>query len=298
MEKAKAAAAAGEPVTTGEKVAAGAKSGVEKVAAGAKGLVRGAAALPGKTIDKAVDVTNAATQAKHADRLARGARNKARGRIADRKAAKAPGNKNQVEEPIDKNPVQPEKNRKSDTEIAAQRADSTAKTGAAVADVKRRAGNKSATSASFEKPGSFGSGVSDKKTDKFDVEASRKAIARREKKTGKNVKLSPEQAAKLEHKAYKQIGSMLAEMFNLKEESRVPGKKNPDDKPLHQSGATKKTQLGDIPTNEPGKDADGNPAQSQVGQKSLGHGDSRLKGMQDRAQERANAPAPAKKPKK
>ena len=239
MEKAKTAAAAGEPVTTGEKVAAGAKSGVEKVAAGAKGLVKGAAALPGKTIDKAVDVTNAATQAKHADRLARGARTKARGRIADRKAAKAPGNKNQVEEPVDKNPVQPEKNRKSDTEIAAQRADSTAKTNAAVANVKRKAGNKSATSASFEKPGSFGSGVSDKKTDKFDVEASRKAIARREKKTGKNVKLSPEQAAKLEHKAYKQIGLVLAEALigtNRKSKSGDLGPKqnplgNSEDKP-------------------------------------------------------------------
>jgi len=87
----------------------------------------------------------------------------------------------------------------------------------------------------------------------------------------------------LSHTAYKQIGSMLAEIFNLKEEK----------KPV-----TPKTQLGNIRRNPKGKDDQGNPAQSQVGQKSLGHGDSRLKGMQDRAQERANAPAPAKKPKK
>jgi len=81
MEKAKAAAAAGGPVTTGEKVAAGAG----KMATGAKDLAKGAAALPGKTIDTAVAVSTAATKAKHADRLARAERRRARGRSAKRK---------------------------------------------------------------------------------------------------------------------------------------------------------------------------------------------------------------------
>jgi len=80
-QKAKDAAAAGKPVTRGEKVAAGAG----KLAKGAEDLARGAAALPGKTIDKAVDVTNAATKAKQANRLARAERDKARGRSAKRK---------------------------------------------------------------------------------------------------------------------------------------------------------------------------------------------------------------------
>jgi hypothetical protein len=174
----------------------------------------------------------------------------------DKKPVVAPVDKKPVVAPVDKKPVQPKRKRKSDTEIDAQRADSTAKSDAAVADVKRRAGNKSATSASFEKTGSFGAGVSDKTTDKFDLEASRKSIARREKKTGKNVKQSPEQAAKLERKAYKQIGSMLAEMFNLKEEK----------KPV-----TPETQLGGIRRNKRGENDQGNPAPSPVGQTSLGH---------------------------
>ena len=89
MEKAKAAAAAGKPVTGGEKVAAGAKAAAGKAA----DLAKGAAAIPGKVIDKAVEVTDAATKAKNADRLARAERRKARSNVTARKKAKGPENK-------------------------------------------------------------------------------------------------------------------------------------------------------------------------------------------------------------
>ena len=81
-QKATDAAAAGGPVTGGEKLAAGAKA-----------AATGIAAFPGKVIDKAVEVSDAATKAKNADRLARADRRRARGNIDARSAAKAPGNK-------------------------------------------------------------------------------------------------------------------------------------------------------------------------------------------------------------
>jgi len=89
---------------------------------------------------------------------------------------------------------------------------STAQTNAATADIKRRAGNKAATDASF------GAGIgATSKEDESERQAIRKSIARQEKKTGKKIALTGKQASKIEHKAYKQIGSMLAEAFGLVE---------------------------------------------------------------------------------
>jgi hypothetical protein len=97
---------------------------------------------------------------------------------------------------------------------------STAQTNAATADIKRRAGNKAATAASFGKKLSFGAGIgATSKEDESERQATRKSIARQEKKTGKKIALTGTQASKIEHKAYKQIGSMLAEMFGLNEKA-------------------------------------------------------------------------------
>jgi len=88
MEKAKAAAAAGKPVTGGEKVAAGAKAAAGKAA----DLAKGAAALPGKAIDTAVKVSDAATKAKIVNQRGNVQRANAKKNIADRRAAKGPKN--------------------------------------------------------------------------------------------------------------------------------------------------------------------------------------------------------------
>ena len=81
-QKATDAAAAGGPVTGGEKLAAGAKA-----------AATGIAAFPGKVIDKAVEVSDAATKAKNADRLARADRRRARSSRSARAKAKGPKNK-------------------------------------------------------------------------------------------------------------------------------------------------------------------------------------------------------------
>jgi len=66
-----------------------------------------------------------------------------------------------------------------------------------------------AKSDSAGKTGEFGSGVKSKE----DKDIAAKAIARRERKTGKKVNLTPQQKINLAHTSYKQIGNMLAEMF-------------------------------------------------------------------------------------
>ena len=81
-QKATDAAAGGGPVTGGEKLAAGAKA-----------AATGIAAFPGKVIDKAVSVSDAATKAKNADRLARADRRRARSSRSARAKAKGPKNK-------------------------------------------------------------------------------------------------------------------------------------------------------------------------------------------------------------
>ena len=87
-QKAKDAAAAGKPVTGGEKVAAGAKAAAGKAA----DLAKGAAALPGKAIDTAVKVSDAATKAKIVNQRGNVQRANAKKNIADRRAAKGPKN--------------------------------------------------------------------------------------------------------------------------------------------------------------------------------------------------------------
>ena len=75
-----------------------------------------------------------------------------------------------------------------------------------------------ARSDSAGKTGEFGSGVKSQE----DKDIAAKAIARRERKSGKKVNLTPQQKLDLGHTSYKQIGNMLAEMMHLKEDEAKP----------------------------------------------------------------------------
>ncbi len=189
MDKAKAAAAAGGPVTTGEKVAGA-------LAGGAKAL----AAAPGKAVDRAVAVSDAASKAKRQNRLDRAARGSARERIAARAAAGGPQNAPTPAPQQTKNPGI------SDEEKYQRKALGQAEQKKAEADVAARA------KAGAE--GKFGAGVG-----REDKEAMRKAIARRERKTGKKVNLTPDQEVDLSHTSYKQLGNILAEMLYVREDA-------------------------------------------------------------------------------
>jgi hypothetical protein len=210
MEKAKAAAAQGKPVTGGEKAADLAGKAAKGVAAAPGKIIRGAERLSKAAKDAG---TGAARQAY--------ANKQAKQNIADRKkkdvsarlaAASKPKTGDQgagAKTPVDKSKVGETNADKRQKEVAGR-----AKMDAATADVKRRAGNKAATSAEFGRKGSFGAGVgATSKEDEASRQATRKSIARRERKTGKNVKLTPQQAVALERKFYRQLGLHLAEAF-------------------------------------------------------------------------------------
>jgi hypothetical protein len=196
MDKAKAAAAAGGPVTAGEKVAAAAGRAGGALAGGAKAL----AAAPGKAVDRAVAVSDAASKAKRQNRLDRAARGSARERIAARAAAGGPQN---APTPA---PQQTKKPGISDEEKYQRKALGQA------AQKKAEAGVASRAQAGAE--GKFGAGVG-----RSDKEAQRKAIARRERKTGKKINLTPQQQVDLSHTSYKQIGNIIAEMFYVREDA-------------------------------------------------------------------------------
>ena len=87
-EKAQAAAAAGGPVTTGEKVVAGAGKAAGAIAGGAKAI----AGAPGKAIGAAERTTAAIKDRRQQNRLQRAERGSARDRIAARAGAKGPQN--------------------------------------------------------------------------------------------------------------------------------------------------------------------------------------------------------------
>lgn len=70
-----------------------------------------------------------------------------------------------------------------------------------------------AKTASAGKPASFGAGTKSQE----EKDAIAKAVARRERKTGKKVKLTTRQQQDLAHTSYKQIGNMLAERLNLRD---------------------------------------------------------------------------------
>ena len=191
-QKATDAAAAGGPVTGGERVAAGVRSAAGTAAT----LARGAAALPGKAISGAERVTAAIKDRRQQKKLASAERGSARERIAARAAAKRPGN---APTPA---PQQTKKPGIGDEEKHQRKVLGQAELKKDTADVADRA------QAGAE--GKFGAGVG-----REDKGAQRKAIARREKKTGKKVNLTPQQQIDLSHTSYKQLGLMLAEMLDL-----------------------------------------------------------------------------------
>lgn len=205
MEKAKERAAAGKPVTGGERAADLAKKGISKAKAVGSTAKRLAGAAKNFVTDKESEGAKAA-KGRRAERRKK--------RIADRLAG-ASSNKPTPEQGKGETP---KKKSISPQEKAAKEKAGREQMAAATADVQRRAGNKSATSASMGREGSFGAGVGAKSSeDEAERKATRKAIARREKKTGQNVTLTPAQAAKVERKLYRQIGFHLAEAMGLVE---------------------------------------------------------------------------------
>lgn len=207
MEKAKARAEAGKPVTGGERAADLAKK-----------AVKATAAAPGKILSAAERASKAAKAAGTAAARKAQARKTSQGNIdarktADRDARLAAASSNKSDNGAG---AQPKKKQLSPEEKAAKAKAGRAELDAATSDVKRRAGNKSATSASMGRKGSFGAGVgATSAEDEAGRKAMRKSIARREKKTGRNIVLTPDQARKVERKVYRQIGLHLAEAFGL-----------------------------------------------------------------------------------
>ena len=214
MEKAKAAAAEGKPVTGGEKAANLAGKAAKATAAAPGKIIRGAERLSKAAKDAG---TGAARQA-YANKQA--TKNIADRKKADRDARLAAASKPKTGDRGDgaKTPVDKSKVGETNADKRKKEAAGRAKMDAATADVKRRAGNKAATSAEFGRKGSFGAGVgATSKEDEASRQATRKSIARRERKTGKKVKLTPAQATQVERKLYRQLGLHLAEAFGLVE---------------------------------------------------------------------------------
>lgn len=193
-QKASDAAAAGKPVTGGEK-AADLASKVGKAAAAAPGkIVRGAERLS----KAAKDAGTGAARKAQARKTSQGnidARKKA---DRDARLAAASSNKPKAKEPK----PQAKKPAISDEEKYQRKALGQAAQKKATADVAARA-KKGAE-------GQFGAGLG--RSDKADMQ---KAIARRERKTGKKVKLTKQQALDLSHRIYSRMGYSLAEAFGL-----------------------------------------------------------------------------------
>lgn len=211
-QKAQDAAAAGKPVTGGEKAAAAAGAAGKAIASAPGKMLRGA-----ERSSKALkDAGTGLLRKAQARKISQGnidARKK-----ADRDARLAAASKPKTGDRGDgaKTPVDMSKMGETNSDKRKKEAAGRAKMAAATADVKRRAGNKAATSAEFGRKGSFGAGVgATSKEDEASRQATRKAIARRERKTGQNVKLTPAQATKLERRVYRQLGLHLAEAFGL-----------------------------------------------------------------------------------
>jgi hypothetical protein len=220
-QKAQDAAAAGKPVTGGEKAAdlAG-KAG--KAAAAAPGKVLRGAERSSKALKDAGTGLLRKAQARKISQDNIDARKK-----ADRDARLAAASKPKTGDRGDgaKTPVDMSKVGETNADKRKKEVAGRAKMAAATADVKRRAGNKAATSAEFGRKGSFSAGVgATSKEDEASRQATRKAIARRERKTGKKVKLTPAQATQVEKKVYRQLGLHLAEAFGLIEGADAPMK--------------------------------------------------------------------------
>jgi hypothetical protein len=205
MDKAKAAAAAGKPVTGGEKAAALAgkagKAAVD-VAKKAPGAIKGAAEKTTQAAEKFGErLGKAKVRGKQQQQAKRNIA--ARGK-ADRDARLAAASAKKPEPQAKKPGI-------SDEEKYQRKALGQAAQKKATADVAARA-KKGAE-------GQFGAGVG--RSDKADMQ---KAIARRERKTGKKVNLTKQQALDLSHRIYSRMGYSLAEAFGLIEGADAPMK--------------------------------------------------------------------------
>lgn len=205
MDKAKASAAAGKPVTGGEKAAALAgKAGKAAVDAAKKapGAIKGAAEKTTQAAEKFGErLGKAKVRGKQQQQAKRNIA--ARGK-ADRDARLAAASAKKPEPQAKKPGI-------SDEEKYQRKALGQAAQKKATADVAARA-KKGAE-------GQFGAGVG--RSDKADMQ---KAIARRERKTGKKVNLTKQQALDLSHRIYSRMGYSLAEAFGLIEGADAPMK--------------------------------------------------------------------------
>jgi len=198
MDKAKASAAAGKPVTGGEKAAALAgKAGKAAVDAAKKapGAIKGAAEKTTQAAEKFGERLGKAKVRGMQQQKAK--RNIAARGKADRDARLAAASAKKPEPQAKKPGI-------SDEEKYQRKALGQAAQKKATADVASRA-KKGAE-------GQFGAGVG--RSDKADMQ---KAIARRERKTGKKVNLTKQQALDLSHRVYSRMGYSLAEAFGLVE---------------------------------------------------------------------------------
>lgn len=196
MDKAKANAAAGKPVTGGEKAAALAgKAGKAAVDAAKKapGAIKGAAEKTTQAAEKFGERLGKAKVRGMQQQQAK--RNIAARGKADRDARLAAASAKKPEPQAKKPGI-------SDEEKYQRKALGQAAQKKATADVAARA-KKGAE-------GQFGAGVG--RSDKADMQ---KAIARRERKTGKKVNLTKQQALDLSHRVYSRMGYSLAEAFGL-----------------------------------------------------------------------------------
>ena len=194
-------AAAGKPVTGGEMAA--------DLAGKAAGAV---AAAPGKIISGAERLSKAVKDAGTGAARRAYSRKQSEKNIADRK--KADRDARLAAASGQKPKPQAKKPGISDEEKYQRKALGQAELKKATADVSARA-KKGAE-------GQFGAGLG--RSDKEDMQ---KAIARRERKTGKKVNLTPKQALELSHRVYRQLGLHLAEAFGLIEGADAPMKGSP-----------------------------------------------------------------------
>jgi hypothetical protein len=201
MDKAKAAAAEGKPVTGGEKAADLAGKAVN-LAKKAPGAIKGAAEKTTQAAEKFGERLGKAKVRGMQQQQAK--RNIAARGKADRDARLAAASAKKPEPQAKKPGI-------SDEEKYQRKALGQAAQKKATADVAARA-KKGAG-------GQFGAGVG--RSDKADMQ---KAIARRERKTGKKVNLTKQQALDLSHRVYSRMGYSLAEAFGLIEGADAPMK--------------------------------------------------------------------------
>jgi len=217
MEKAKSAAAAGGPVTGGEKVADAAKRAGGAVATGAKKTVKAVAGAPGKVIDKAVAVSDASSKAKIVSQRGRVKRENARKSNAAAKKASGPGNKPKPEAPAGKPeaadprggaPRQQSKAQKREAEIAAR---------SSASKPTAEAPNQGASALGSASPMQrrFNATKSKQASSRQSLATTRKRAKSDPSSPINNPNLAGPKGKLPEWLAYKRIGLMLAEMFDL-----------------------------------------------------------------------------------